>query len=465
MPIKTESQLNATNTQLLQRIRAAKQAQNFDYAIALYQNILATEPEFIDGRRELRALNIAKYKTQNTFNKQINSMKVSGILVKAGTEAKKDPIKALKTLEEALALEPYNFKANTMMADIGVQMDIKEIAVLAYETLRDAKPEDTSILFKLAQLYKEINELEKSRLTLEKLVQIDPSNGEALSFLKNITALITSKKGGWEQAEDYRGLLRNKEQAAQLEQASKVVKSEEAILEQIQSLYNRLQTEPGNISVAKQIAALSQQRGDLAAALEWYRYAYELSGRSDPSIEKSINEIEIQSIDQQLEATQENTPEREELLQRKAQLHLEQCRQRVAKYPNDNLFHFELGEALYRMGQYREALRELQLGARQPSVRLRAMSLIGQAYHHLGMNDMAIKQLQTAADEIPVVDEIKKEILYNLAQVLFATGQKAAAIERLKMIYEVDMAYRDVAEKVESSYQENAAPTASNSHP
>jgi tetratricopeptide (TPR) repeat protein len=143
------------------------------------------------------------------------------------------------------------------------------------------------------------------------------------------------------------------------------------------------------------------------------------------------------------------------LLQRKAQLHLEQCRQRVAKYPNDNLFRFELGEALFRMGQYREALRELQLGTRQPSVRLRAMSLIGQAYHRLGMNDLAIKQLQTAADEIPVVDETKKEILYNLAEVLFATGQKAAAIDRLKMIYEVDMAYRDVAEKVESSYQEN----------
>jgi hypothetical protein len=46
-------------------------------------------------------------------------------------------------------------------------------------------------------------------------------------------------------------LLRDKDQAAQLEQASKVVKSEEAIFEQIQALYNRLQTEPGNISVAK----------------------------------------------------------------------------------------------------------------------------------------------------------------------------------------------------------------------
>jgi Tfp pilus assembly protein PilF len=69
-------------------------------------------------------------------------------LLKPALKPKKNPIEALKTLEEALAMEPYNYKANTMMADIGVQMDIKEIAVLAYETLRDAKPEDTSILFK-----------------------------------------------------------------------------------------------------------------------------------------------------------------------------------------------------------------------------------------------------------------------------------------------------------------------------
>lgn len=458
MPIKTESQLNATNKQLLQRVRAAKQAQNFDYAIALYQNILATEPEFIDGRRELRALNIAKFKTLNAFTKQLNSVKVSGLLVKAGAEAKKNPVEALKTLEEALAMEPYNTKANTMMADIGTQMDLKEIAALAYETLREAKPEDVGTLFKLAQVYKEINELEKARLTLEKLVQIDPANGEALSFLKNITATITSNTGGWDQAQDYRGLLRDKDQAAQLEQASKVVKSEEAILEQIQALYARLQTEPNNINLAKQIATLSHQRGDLAAALEWYRYAYELAGRADPAIEKAMSEIEMQAIDEQLKAVEDkDAAARESLMQRRAQLHLEQCRQRVAKYPNDNQFHFELGEALYRIGQYREALRELQLGIRQPSVRLRAMSLIGQAYHHLGMNDLAIKQLQTAADESPIMDETKKEILYNLARVLTATGKKSDAIERLKLIYEVDMTYRDVAHQVESSYQESAS--------
>ncbi|MDW8349444.1 MAG: tetratricopeptide repeat protein [Verrucomicrobiae bacterium] len=454
MQAKTEAQLNSTNAQLLQRIRIAKQAQNYDYAIALYQNILATEPEFIEGRRELRALCIAKYKTLSPLTRQMNSVKVSALLVKAAAEAKRNPKEALKTLEEALALEPHNQRANSLLAEIGIQEGLKEMTALAYETLRDAKPNDTDNLYKLALTYKDLGELEKARMTLERLVQIDPTNGEALSLLKNVTASITSKSGGWEQAQDYRSLIKDQEQAALLEQASKVVKSEEAILEQINTLYARLQAEPNNIPIAKQIAQLCRQRGDLTTALEWYRYAYELSGRADPVIEKAISDIELEMIDEQLKTLSgEQSAEREALLQRKAQLHLEQCRQRVAKYPNDNQFRFELGEALYRAGQYREALRELQLGMRQPSVRLRAMNLIGQAYHHLGMNDLAVKQLQTAADEIPIMDDLKKEILYNLAQVLFSLGQKDAAIERLKLIYEVDMSYRDVADLVEKSYQ------------
>jgi hypothetical protein len=50
------------------------------------------------------------------------------------------------------------------------------------------------------------------------------------------------------------------------------------------------------------------------------------------------------------------------------------------------------------------------------------------------------------------MDELKKEIVYNLGIAHETIQQPDKALEQFKEIYEVDMAYRDVAARVEASY-------------
>jgi hypothetical protein len=69
-----------------------------------------------------------------------------------------------------------------------------------------------------------------------------------------------------------------------------------------------------------------------------------------------------------------------------------------------------------------------------------------------GMLDFAVKQLSTAQSELPVMDEIKKDITYNLGLAYEASKQPEKSLDQWKMIYEVDMSYRDVAQRVEASY-------------
>jgi hypothetical protein len=52
------------------------------------------------------------------------------------------------------------------------------------------------------------------------------------------------------------------------------------------------------------------------------------------------------------------------------------------------------------------------------------------------------------------MDATKKEIVYNLGLVYEKMGDKGKAIECMKKIYEADYGFKDVAERVESSYQE-----------
>jgi tetratricopeptide (TPR) repeat protein len=71
------------------------------------------------------------------------------------------------------------------------------------------------------------------------------------------------------------------------------------------------------------------------------------------------------------------------------------------------------------------------------------------------MLDLAMKQLEEASREIASMDEMKKEIVYNLGLIYERSGDLEKALACMKQIYEVDYGYRDVAQRVESSYQQN----------
>ena len=49
-------------------------------------------------------------------------------------------------------------------------------------------------------------------------------------------------------------------------------------------------------------------------------------------------------------------------------------------------------------------------------------------------------------------DEEKKELIYLLGCVLEKMGKREEAIEQFKLIYEVDIGYKDVAEKMDAYY-------------
>ena len=86
------------------------------------------------------------------------------------------------------------------------------------------------------------------------------------------------------------------------------------------------------------------------------------------------------------------------------------------------------------------------------------MNLLGLCYRELGMVDLAMKQLEEAAKEILSMDAMKKQIVYNLGLVYEQMGDREKSLNCMKQIYEADYGYKDVAERVESSYRKGATP-------
>lgn len=237
MSLKTERDLNPTGRNQLARAKTAAQSKNFDYAIALLQSLLKDEPLFLDGRKLLRAVEINKNKTKTgSFFK---GMGLTGGLggLKMGA-SKKSPQEQLIQAEEMLASDPYSVKGNQMIGEAGTALGYPEFKCFAFETLREGKPTDKAILNSLAEAYMEMKDGAKAEKVYESILEIYPTDGEALSGLKNALAAKSQKEGKWEEAEkagDFRTSLKDKNEANQLEQESKTVLSTDAIEDQIRS--------------------------------------------------------------------------------------------------------------------------------------------------------------------------------------------------------------------------------------
>jgi tetratricopeptide (TPR) repeat protein len=75
--------------------------------------------------------------------------------------------------------------------------------------------------------------------------------------------------------------------------------------------------------------------------------------------------------------------------------------------------------------------------------------LLGQAFHAKGFGDLAKKEFLLAIEDDARPDERTKEILYNLAAITEAAGEAEEARSYYSRIFEVDISYRDVAQKME----------------
>lgn len=467
MAAKTEKELSEGLRTLWLKAVAAIELRNFGYAISLLQEIIKQEPEFLTGRQLLRRAEVTKSKWSK--KRFFNISTAAFGVMKAQREIKKDPKHAVEILEDVLAAEPYNRQANLFLKEAAVAAGWPEIGVFALQTLLEENPRDEKVLHELGRLYHELEDHEKEVEVYNQITAINPLDAQALRLGKDASARASMKRGGWTQAESYRDLIKDKEKAISLEQQSRIRLTGEALDQQIVETFARHQAEPGNLDFAQRLGALNEQKNDFEESIRWYQYAADLTKGADTRLLRKISNLKIKRLEQDIAAHQEflsTHTAADELYAKKSQqlrdakvqraeILIADAQERVARNPTDLQLRFELGENFFTAGRFREAVPELQRARQNPHARLKAMNLLGCCYAELGMLDLAMKQLEEASHEILSMDAMKKEIVYNLGVVYERIGNPEKSLGCMKQIYEVDYGYRDVARRVESSYERN----------
>lgn len=458
-----EVPLTSLDVRLQKQVETAQvalQRGNFDYVIEVTGQVLKHAPGCLPVRRLQRVALMKRMESKNKLlSKAFGSVTMAGFLF-AG---KKDPAKAFENAEKMLQADPTNIAALKSLAEASTALGLMETAAFAWEGIRELQPKDHDTLVHLAEAYIAAKMHKEAVRVADELLKVRPQDGDALALMRKASVAQTMDKGNWESQSSFRAKLKDENLAVSLEQASKVVTSSEMTERLIAEAKERLALQPENLNHYRSIIDGYRRLNDPASALEYVKKARQLpTAIGDATLEKLQSELAVAVLDAKvkeaaakLAAAPDDAAAKSELEAARAELNkvkLDDAKTYVERYPNDYAARFTLASLLLEVGDYQGAIGNFQQAQKSPKVRISALAGMGKALKARKMFDLAVQQFQTAKNELPTMDDLKKDIVYQLAECYEGMGRQEDAITEFKLIYSEDIGFRDVADKINAFY-------------
>ena len=435
------------------RGRQALETGRYELAVDMLMEAVSAAPDVLETRKLLRAAQIANFRKNGKagFGAKLGYMmarqKIMG-LVKKG-----QGLEAMAEAEKLLAQNPLdadNIEAAVKAAEAAGKADHAAVSI---EAAYECSNSDPSLLERVATYYTMAKRWDKARDAYQKLSEMKPGDQEVLQKLKNCEAQATMN-AGWEQTAGKKGgfqnLIANKEQAAKLDAANKAVVTGDDAELLIAEKLKQIEAEPKNMNARRALARLYIQGKRYYEAIEALQNAIEFAGTMDPELDRMLSQTKVLYFDQQIDALKAEGREEEALQMEgeKNQFVFDDLAQRVERYPNDLHLRFELGKQYFTYGYYDDALTHLQLAQKSPKDRLWALYYLAMCFLNQGQTDMAVMQLETARDALPMMDELKKNVVYQLGLCAEAAGDLEKAYQYYKDVYSSDVGFEDLSERM-----------------
>ena len=438
------------------RGRQALETGRYDLAVELLTEALSCAPDTLETRRLLRAAQIAKFRQSPpgfmakmkcmTMRSKVLALAKKGQGAEAMAEAEK-----LLTINP---LDPDNIECAVKAAESAGK---PEAAAISVEAAYSCNQNDANLLERIAAYYMAAKRYDKARDAYVKLSQLKPGDQRVLQLLKNAEAQ-TTMSSGWSDSVGKKGgfqnLIANKEQAKKLDQANKAMvvgTDAEALIAEKKA---QIEKEPGNMNMYRALARIYMQNKRFAEAVQTLEQAQTVNC-ADPELDRMLSTVRAADYEARIEALRQEgkTEEADALEVEKDQFVFDDLATRVDRYPNDLHLRFELGYQYYIYGDqdpsfYDEAVQHLQLAQKSPKDRLNALYYLAMCFLKKGQRDMAVMQLETARDQLPMMDDLKKKVVYQLGLCAEESGDYEKAYNYYKDVYSSDVTFGDLNERM-----------------
>lgn len=443
----------------LDKARAAVKKKNFEYAAELYNLHLKGNPGDLDARKELRAAERAHKKLNGGGSGFMAKARAKKIELQASAIRvnKKDPEKSMIQCEDLLKQDPDSIVALLRLGESASYANQNEVAIFAFEDALSLDRENKDALRLLGRTLEGTDNLERALKCFQRLNKLDPKDNEAMDKVKKIPARITSK--GYEEGskKGFQGLI-DQDEAKKLEQQNTRVRTPEQALAKIKTMMPKIKADPKDTKTMRLIAELyvKAEKVDEAIAM------CEQGIKADPD-DNHIGELrgdlmlgKMNSMLKKLTAAHKKKPDDARIKAKFAQVtkqkqafEITEYRRRAEAHPTEMSYQFNLGKALYDSNMIDDAIPALQKAKSSSRNKTDAGFYLGQCYIKKKIYKLALKELDTARQEIYEMNEQKKEMTYLIARIYESAGKKEKAVAEYEAIVTSDFNYKDVTQRLE----------------
>ena len=440
---------------------AAFERGNLDIAIDLLMQCVTLAPGFSRARKFLRAAQIAKFRKAKTGKLAVKIQEVKALFLRmkiAGLMKAGKPEAALLECEKVLAVNPLQSQNVEITVEAAEAAGHQDAALFTVEAAYENNPDDMVLLRRVADYYMAVGDYGKARDAYVKLNAYRPSDQNIFKLLKDAEARMTMANGGWEenagQKDGYRNLIANKDQAKKLDMQAKAVvagSDAEALIEEARA---RIEKEPNNLNLYRALARLYTQNKRFGEAVDTLEKARAVNP-ADPELDRALTATKISAFESKIEALKAAGDEAGavKLENEMNQFVFDDLSSRVQRYPNDLKLRFELGLLYFKYEYYDDAIGQLQLAQRSPKERVEALYYLAKCFAKKGQRDMAVMQLETANEQLLVMDELKKKVVFELGCLAEEAGDIEKAFGYYKDVYGADIGFADIGARMERIYK------------
>lgn len=437
---------------------------NYDYAIECYIGGLAFWPEAVEeGHMPLKSLSLQRLQTGGKKPGMMDSMKLS--------MTGKDPKQAMLNAETLWAKDPDNASyldgVLRNAAKAGFFETVKWIAPDVLRTLRNEKKVSSrskafrDTVVDVAQRCDERNDAATAAMLLESAVEavelqmaLSPDDMTLRDEQRDLAGKLTITKGKYDSAGTFRESVLDVEKQKLLHDQERIKQAANTIDALIAAARKELAANPtvaGKINALVDTLLKSERREHEDEAIEVLTKAfaeannYSYKMRADDirlrQVARGTRQLKAKALETASEEDQQNArlAEMDEIA-----TEIDIFRERVKNYPTDLRMKYRLGAALFRTGEYDEAIPALQAAQGEPRNRTRSLLMLGRCFHEKGLPSEAAEILKDAlaAHEFQG-DDTQKELLFRLACAWKDAGVKDEAKATLGKLLRQDYNYAD----------------------
>jgi tetratricopeptide (TPR) repeat protein len=433
----------------LQKADEALRRRNYDFAVELYQQLLDIQPDLGEARAGLRHALKKRHESKAGGSKLLRAIGGAAPLAMAKTLRKANRHDAAaKQLETYLATNPLDEDANLLLGMSLEDAGHSKSALAVYEFLAEIAPKNPEGLKRAGAMAYRQNEHQKALEYYERALAADPRDQDALKARKDLSAERALSGANAAGVTHSRDQIKDKDVARELERSQRLHRSDEELQEDLRRLEARYADEATPETMIE-LADVHEKLKDPESALDWVERAlsyrkdsFELAARAG-DLRAKVMKKKIAQAGKNGDDARASELERE-LWSYEAQDYV----RRVDLRPSDANLRLQLGRRLMRIGDFDGAMGQLQKAMSDPRTKRDAQFCLAQCFQGKGFSDLARKEYQKALEGIVQVDDRAKEILYNLGLIAEGEGNAAEARGFFARIFEVDIGYRDVADKM-----------------